>query len=120
MKDIVIQINKYVKMQFKNIYVCAILFRGDIYTELHSFYNPFESMLFRFMFRDAIICNINNVAYNSLYAMCRRFYEGSLKKMDKWRKAGIYKDELAAFLVNSKNIEILSPHRIVAPFETKY
>jgi hypothetical protein len=120
MKDIVIQNNKYVKMQFQNIYVCADCIRGDIYTELHSFYNPFESMLFRFLYRDACFCNINNVAYNSLYTMCRRFYESSLKQIDMWRKAGEYKERLSRFLVNDKKVDIISPIKICAVYETKY
>lgn len=120
MKDIVIQINKYVKMQFKHIYVFANCFRADIYIELHSFYNPFESMLFRFVFHDACICGLGCIEYYSLYTLCRRFYEGSLKKIDEWRKAGEYKERLSQFLLKDKNIEIISPIKICAVSETKY
>lgn len=120
MKDIKINNNKLVDFVFKNIYDEYPFVKSDVFITLHSYMNPFESMIFRFVYRDCVICEFNNIRLYSFYYWCKQFYEKTLYHMEQWRKAGIYKDKLAAFLVNNKNIEILSPHRIIAPFETKY
>ena len=120
MKEIKININKNVVMTFYNFYFEVYRIFCNVRIELHSYYNPYESMLFEFIRRRTVVCGFDGLAYQSIYWQCRRFYTSTLKKMDDWRKKKIYRDMLSAFLVNDSSVEIVSPIKVHATFETKY